>query len=1424
MPYFIIAFITLTLLTFKPALAVQQEHALLQPPIWLKTSPKLDVLATTQEMQFDSYEHQYLWLPEGHWLEFNPELFDTFIMSVGNTQYIQQRIQMDRDLLCLEKRCQLPALGHNRVVAIQNRQNERTEFSAQVGHYQTTVDSFKRALKLAKPSVLLSSQKGSERFYKFDKGDEVTLYFPDAKKVKLSVRKNMDSLDSHGAVYAYTDEILTAKVNIINNPALEYHNQQVGLVNSDYLAIDAGQYLTIKSQADAYVKISQSHRAIYDDSTAIKVEEKLLLPYWLKTANDAMESVYNEYSLNVFSDSVFTKNNSLAVKRYYDLLGLMSTQTLLKGSSVVHASSPSKKQLITELEEQRLVDDQFYPRINKQVRHITSLSKMALNFDLSSQKRITPWLTFVARSDKDSQFKLNVGDKSWLVNIKATQEYQTIHVSVPLNSKTMTIQKTTDDVPSIDFAVYARTLTDFPSNEVLYLQPGTLSEKSPITAQLITEHLRKLYSDYLALIEPYAPARRKIKLLNWQQSLLTAKDLAKSAPLDALAFLKPLTQNPNPQVAVEAWQIKINILREQHQFHLATSYLEGLYKSTQQRELQEFALRSLLETYQTEHQEIKLFALCAGNQNLLEECNSILTKLATKQQKNRLAIWLQTQTNETHIAEQAFIALDYQSLSPRLKAEDKQYKLLSGAQETHINSQGKLQSTALSQHMPWKYTALEAVHLSIKARTEAKQNGEYQTAWLMADSQYQHKLMPIYSDIPSTTLIVDSQKAASVASTMIVSLQAGETLTLSADHKTFIEVNDIPDALYKAFDYRSDAANQFASNDIMSLIYAFDATQKDLLINGLYLLSKKRLNNNEYTQLLQRIATIPASASSTFLQNRIESFGHWQPLESLIDYAGTRLFNIQSTAQTSFADRFNQFKTHLSNNDGLLIRPFHTLYIDLSETEGEQIRFVFNFSTAELGQANVANLSIQLANNLKIWSVTEQQSIPFTFNKRELDNNVIALHWLNPYLSQQLTVEVQQYTAGRWRKLELPTTLLFYSVIPKTPLLATLNADRLIKLEKINSYSRSERQFFHPAGKIEVKSAELEHVRLYTWELSDLNNKMSEFTQAQIPLPDLVTYRAPEKQTIVSDQKSFQSYDLNWQGFIQYDQQEIFQTAENIPTRQDIDIGARLRINDDNDWYQLEGYYSFSKEQADLIALNGYYSWQDDTTPWYVDAQIQSRWQPSHNGFDLQYALDGSFSVGQKWQRDSTHRHQWQLTPFIRYSSADLNDYLSDDLLNSNVFNFYRENHASGWQGFYQYRYHPWVDNYLNFGVSSSSNDDWTSLDYLHFNTSWNQYYQDHIFQLGIDSYYRFKDDNRATATWQYITQFAWQTQISLGDFSHGWLKVRLQQDWVWDNHNISIEFSSGNNQHTGFTPFAHDEIIFPALQLNHLLEHTDYE
>ena len=1134
--------------------------------------------------------------------------------------------------------------------------------------------------------------------------------------------------------------------------------------------------------------------------------------------------MYHDHLLQVFTDDVFTTNNPLAIKRRNNLLSMMTGQSQLIGHYRNHTAVESKNIIVSEWVEQRLVDNQFFPRIDQQHRLISTLAKSAQLFDLSDKERATSWLTLIAKSEKDSQLKLSSGEKSWLVNLKATEKFQSLLISVPLNSQSLSIQRVGNQSHQIEFALYARTLADLPSDEVIYRQNGDLKTISPAISTLITNDLQKQHDDYLAAIEPYAPARKSITTLNAEQSLLTAKDLVETAPLDALAFLKALTQNSDIDIAEQAWRLRIAILRKQHQFHLAISYLEGLYKSTQQLQLKQFAAEALVDSYQTEHQDYKLFALCAGNLTTIKECQSTLINIAVKQQKHRLAVWLaHSSTVPTKVTE-SYKALNYQTLNGQKPSDEPSFEVKAGFQETLINNHGKLRSTVITETMPWVFTAHKPVNLIIKARTEAKQNGEYQTAWLMANSQYQRKLLPIFSDIPSTTLLVKTQQATSIAATLVISLQAGERLELTADHTAYLEVNFISDSLFTQFEYTSDAANKLLSNNIMSLIYSAEATQADLLLNGLYLLTKKRLSNNQYTQLLQRLETLNTSAKSAFLQNRIESFGQWQPLDNLLDFAGTRLFDMRRTAQSSFADRFTLLNTQSGSDEGILLRPFHTLNIDLAQTQGQQIRFKFNFSTAELARANVANLLLQLAQKKNVWSVTEQQSIPFTFNKRELDNNIISVRWLNPYLSQHLTIEVEQYIGGRWQHLELPTTLLFYTVTPDTPLMAKLPADRLIKLEEINEFKRTERRFFHPAGKVEVTADKLQYVRLYSWQLSEQSNKISAYSQTKTQLPELITYKAPEKPSTINEQISLHSDELNWQGFIRYDQQTIFQSAEDIPAREEIDIGARLRLNEDNHWYQLEGYYSMSDTQSDIYVINGYHSWQDENSPWYIDTQINSRWQPSHDDFELQYALDTSISIGQSWRHDTAHRHQWQITPYIRYSSADLDDYLADEQLNSSIFNFYRENHASGWLGFYQYRYQPWVDNYLNFGVSSGSNKDWLSLDYLRFNSSWNQYYHGHIFQIGLDSYYRFADDNRATATWQYITRFAWQKQINLGNFSNGWLKLSWQQDWVWNNHNISVEFSSGNNQHTGFAPFAHDEIIFPALQLNHLLEHNDYE
>ena len=61
------------------------------------------------------------------------------------------------------------------------------------------------------------------------------------------------------------------------------------------------------------------------------------------------------------------------------------------------------------------------------------------------------------------------------------------------------------------------------------------------------------------------------------------------------------------------------------------------------------------------------------------------------------------------------------------------------------------------------------------------------------------KLIPIFSDIFKHIGQQLRQQAASVSSTMIVSLQAGETLNLSADQKTFLDIKDITDSLFTRF-------------------------------------------------------------------------------------------------------------------------------------------------------------------------------------------------------------------------------------------------------------------------------------------------------------------------------------------------------------------------------------------------------------------------------------------------------------------------------------------------------------------------------------------------------------------------------------------------------------------------------------------------
>lgn len=153
------------------------------------------------------------------------------------------------------------------------------------------------------------------------------------------------------------------------------------------------------------------------------------------------------------------------------------------------------------------------------------------------------------------------------------------------------------------------------------------------------------------------------------------------------------------------------------------------------------------------------------------------------------------------------------------------------------------------------------------------------------------------------------------------------------------------------------------------------------------------------------------------------------------------------------------------------------------------------------------------------------------------------------------------------------------------------------------------------------------------------------------------------------------------------------------------------------------------------------------------------------------------------------------------------------------MYNFYRANHMHGWRSGYRIRYQPWVDSQFSAQISTTSNEDWTSLDTATLSGSWQQYYEGHIFTLGLSSSYVFADQNRPNATWQYLTSISWQTLFDFSEHTAGWISLNWTQDWFRNNHNVRFEVTLGNLQNTGFAPFAHDEIIFESLQLTHFLE-----
>ncbi|KTF16288.1 TonB-dependent receptor [Pseudoalteromonas sp. H105] len=1430
--YYALIVFFLSFVSLVDSSAFASNDNVLSSPKWVSIDSKLLLEGSKHSNYIKAKQSEYLWLPKGQWLELESSHFNIFILSAGSSHLAQQRLNQHRDFICRQSHCQLTSQPYNRIIKITNHLDTGKTFNAMVGENLRHRDSFRRALKLPRQVTRLKYGQDVENYYHFKAGEQIKLYFQHARKLKVTVRKDLLNKDINGKVYAYINEQPAAIISVLASRASEYPSKHIGLANTDYIAIDKGEYLTLSSKTDAYIKIEQSHRAIYDDQALDKQQEKHFQPYWVNNLNETLKQVFLNQDLSIIDSNVYQNGDLLTQRRYQDLLKTISTSHYLTPAAHKNVFFNSRFEHFDSLSGMRLVDDVGYPVLSEEYAQIHSLKTFPHHFDLKTKQRVKSTITLHARSHVDTHILVSSGNQQWHLSLLKSENFSAFELAIPLASSSLTIQNLDPKRQPIEYVLQSSQLLDFPNNELLYLQPGKLIKKSPVISQLLSDKLTLIGNEYTNSLVPYNPQSINVKetqqqLIHWHNQYAKAHDLRKSDPLKSLQLLKSLVNSATSPIAMKAWQLRIELLSQQGRRVLAKSYLEGLYNSSPIPELKKYAAQALLEKYTNLELDYKLLGLCADAAKILNTCQQFMIELAIKQQKHLLAVWLSHDLTKEPKLKSSYARLNWREGTEA----DKHYAVYSLAHagsNTLVNPSDLFQAYMLNNQQGITLTATsQPITFSIRARSKSVQNGQYKMSWVFATKDQQQNILPIYSDINSTTALADSSQLLSIASDSLITLQPGESVRLHSDNTVYISLQVVQASLLNDFTYQDMATPHYWQQPFINLLYDQSISEKTLLNNALFKLSDNTLGINEYTQVLAKLGSITLPERLESLLSRVQSYGQWTPIDEYVDFAGTQLLTVDSLSETSVSDQLSRSSSRHDFKNGLLLRPLHSLNLDLSQTRSNQIRLNFHFSDAELSQGNVANIAINLKDTTKTWSVEPDKITAFGFNKSELVDSVVSLHWLNPYLSQVITLSAQEYRNGRWYDLPLPNKLLFYTVLPNKHLIAKLPADRLVKLEQMlkgnnnHEYDRRiERTFFHPAGKIEVTTDKLKYARLYTWQLNESNHKISSYQ----PLPqlktDTLTYVLPEQvQTMQSEVAKFQSEDLSWQAFIAYNRRGIFETSEDIPTRHSLDLGARFRLVDDENWYRVDLTYSISEQDADILSIDGYHAWQDHDSPWYIDSALQTSWQSSQGALSSQYGINAYVQIGQIWRFDQSHRHQWQVSPFYSYSSASLDDFLFDSSLNSDIYNFYREDHPHGWRGEYQYRYQPWVDSYLNFLAGSTSNTDWTSLDLLRFGTSWNQYYRGHIFQAGFTSYYKFADDDRPNSTWQYITSVGWRKQVHLGHFSQGWIKLRWDQDWFRNGHNVSLEFSTGNIADTGFSVFSHDEIIFESLQLNHFLE-----
>lgn len=1395
-------------------------------PDWVTASNSDLLTMPSSKLSLPANGNRTAFIPEGKWLELATSALEKLELWQGQTLVAMRKVTIE-NFTCKRDRCQLPATQKNQFIRFKNISSEQQTYDVWLGHYHHHSSPFRQSLKLPLPAQRLSLGQDHQQYYVLPHNKQVTRYFPQAKKIKVTVRKDLHTLDQNGKVSVYINRQPTSVIKIANAQAYEYKKNKVSVANSDYIAVPKGSYLTIKSHGPALIKLEQLHRGIADPGAAQKYSDGLFNPYWINNLEPTFEQIYLNARFDDLVNFNFAKANLLERRRHQDLLSTISKPRFISptGSDDV---TQSRMQRVYIDQGKRKVQSHLYPRSIQRDILVHTMSK-TLNFNWSSLNRVRNHITLFLKAPHQSLLTVMANEQKFEIDLHPNQHFTS--VSVPLTVNTNTLSILSNGTHNVEIALQVDDLLPLPNSELLYTQPGQLKTKSPVIAQRLQRIKQRSADAFLNAITPYqlvttdmkSQPDKQLSVVNEHRLLGNALQLLKQHPAEALPILKQLVSSPHIETQKNAWLLRVKALKNLNQPQLAKNYLEGLLLS-RDTQLKSFAAQLLYDIYHENHNLFLLQGLCAAFYTALDKCPDISKKILLSQQKYLELLWFthdQQALLDTHAT--PLVRSNFRSLSEHRAVEANYYQLDHHGAVSILGETSQYDAFVVSQQHRLTFTAQQDLKLQLRTRAAWQVSEPTSTQWLHIDTEKTQSIAPIYTDIASTARLPENDTRLSIASESIIELKQGQQLYLHSTKPSYVNIK-VLNQDNPILPMRKDNVPFLFKQDFSTLIHDPQLPLRTLLINALWRLESQLLHEYEFTLLFAKLAQTQRPALLNTLINRIEHFGHWRATKHYRDYAGTQRVDIDEILKRSLAEQISRHSSTEMGLNGVLLRPRHTMNLDLSEIKTQPIKLKFTFAPTELLPNQYANVLISAGESQVLWPISPGKAVEYALNNNEKQLDYIALNWINPYASQLLSVTILTYQQEQWQEVVLDTKQLFYYATEQQPTTVKLVQDQLLKIETINSTQRQEKIVFHPAGILTLPRANAELARVYYWQLKPKRYKLA-VAPAVTPLiasqPKLVQH--PKPVEFIDNTLAMDANLTHVEGFMRYGRSGIFETNEPLPANHSFDIGIRLRNNYNQHWYRVEAAYSLNRHNYDTFSINGVHNWQDTDSHWFTETSLFNRWQDKGHISESQYAGLARFRIGETWRNDLSERHQWWWQPFYYHTSVDTQEYLDDLKINPSIFGFYRQDHMHGWQAEYEYRYQPWVDNLLSFGIGGISNRDWHTLDSMHFTATAEQYYQGQIFSAQLQSIYKFADNNRPNDTWQYLTLLSWQTLYDFSDETAGWVKLSWTQDWFNNEHAIGFEVNIGNLQNTGFTPFAHDEILFKSLQLSHFAEQDIY-